>query len=220
MELKMTNAHLAAMERSLLKIKSDLAAVELLRALKRLSDACDVKYDPNQPRVPAGNSEGGQWTEGGGGSGSGSSGNGGRTQTPPSAKPSGATPWVNIDRSIRHLNANAQPKSVHECAKYVRQAIEAGGVTLKRQRYAKDYGPSLEEVGYKKIVPSPMPNYKAMKGDVVVIQSYPGGSPAGHMAMYNGVHWVSDFVQRGADIWPGPGYRKHIPVYEVYRVSE
>ncbi len=35
-----------------------------------------AKYDPNQPRVPAGNSNGGQWTDGGGGEGgSGSSGN-------------------------------------------------------------------------------------------------------------------------------------------------
>lgn len=31
--------------------------------------ALDRKYDPNQPRVPAGNSDGGQWTDGGGGGG-------------------------------------------------------------------------------------------------------------------------------------------------------
>ena len=31
-------------------------------------------YDPNQPRVPAGSSDGGQWTDGGGGGGSSSSG--------------------------------------------------------------------------------------------------------------------------------------------------
>jgi len=32
------------------------------------------KFDPNQPRVPAGSSDGGQWTDGGGGGGSGSVG--------------------------------------------------------------------------------------------------------------------------------------------------
>lgn len=31
----------------------------------------DAKFDPDQPRVPAGSSDGGQWTDGGGGSGSG-----------------------------------------------------------------------------------------------------------------------------------------------------
>ncbi|MHC1549470.1 hypothetical protein [Phyllobacterium sp. K27] len=36
---------------------------EQLRALTELSN----KYDPNQPRVPSGNSDGGQWTDGGAG---------------------------------------------------------------------------------------------------------------------------------------------------------
>jgi hypothetical protein len=67
----MTGTHLASAESALLKIKSDLAAVEVLRALQRLSAACDgMKYDPSQPRVPAGNSGGGQWTDGGGGASS------------------------------------------------------------------------------------------------------------------------------------------------------
>jgi hypothetical protein len=30
----------------------------------------DLKYEPNQPRVPAGNPEGGQWTDGTGGANS------------------------------------------------------------------------------------------------------------------------------------------------------
>jgi HK97 family phage portal protein len=36
--------------------------------------AAKAGFDPNQPRVPAGSSDGGQWTDAGGGSGSGSSG--------------------------------------------------------------------------------------------------------------------------------------------------
>ena len=39
-----------------------------LRALER---AAKVKFDPNQPRVPAGNPDGGEWTDGGGGGGGG-----------------------------------------------------------------------------------------------------------------------------------------------------
>jgi hypothetical protein len=37
--------------------------------LRQLADACKYNFDPNQPRVPAGNSDGGQWTDAGGGRG-------------------------------------------------------------------------------------------------------------------------------------------------------
>ena len=42
-----------------------------LAAARHLAVAC--KYDPNQPRVPAGNPDGGQWTSGGGSGGFGPS---------------------------------------------------------------------------------------------------------------------------------------------------
>jgi hypothetical protein len=41
------------------------------------------------------------------------------------------------------------------------------------------------------------------------------GSTAGHVAGYDGKHWVSDFVQR--DFWAGKEYRKERPHYAVYR---
>jgi len=48
---------------------SDLAAA-IRRATARLKRASLArKYDPNQPRVPAGSPDGGQWTDGGGGGG-------------------------------------------------------------------------------------------------------------------------------------------------------
>lgn len=40
---------------------------ELADALNRAVEAVEVKYSPDQPRVPAGDPEGGQWTDGGGG---------------------------------------------------------------------------------------------------------------------------------------------------------
>jgi hypothetical protein len=36
--------------------------------LKQLTRAAETKFDPNQPRVPAGNPDGGQWAETGAGS--------------------------------------------------------------------------------------------------------------------------------------------------------
>ncbi len=48
----------------LLQLKSMLAAATFETKLRQLTYA--LKYDPNQPRVPAGSPEGGQWTSGGG----------------------------------------------------------------------------------------------------------------------------------------------------------
>ena len=52
------------------------------------------------------------------------------------------------------------------------------------------------------------------KGDVAVIQPIPG-HPHGHMCMYDGDHWVSDFKQR--TLYPGESYRAQKPRYVVYR---
>jgi hypothetical protein len=47
--------------------------------LAELYETIERKYSPDQPRVPAGNRDGGQWTSGGGGGGAGGSGDGGGT---------------------------------------------------------------------------------------------------------------------------------------------
>lgn len=49
------------------KIRAEAAALRVRSALLRLRPKAG--FDPNQPRVPAGNPEGGQWTDGGGSSG-------------------------------------------------------------------------------------------------------------------------------------------------------
>ncbi|WP_284178835.1 hypothetical protein [Rhabdaerophilum sp. SD176] len=56
---------LAAEELSRGRILADLHL--RLFALKAEYAALRRKYSPSQPRVPAGNSDGGQWTSGGGG---------------------------------------------------------------------------------------------------------------------------------------------------------
>lgn len=58
----------------------------------------------------------------------------------------------------------------------------------------------------------------AIAGDVLVIQPYKGGNPHGHIAMYDGEDWVSDFVH--TDLWGGPGYRKATPDIEILRYSK
>lgn len=120
---------------------------------------------------------------------------------------------LNIEAAVTHLNGAAGDHSSGRCARYVREAIQAGGVTIQpHPRDAKDYGPYLVSSRFAQVAAE---GYTPQAGDVVVIQPYTGGSPAGHIAMYNGTQWVSDFTQR--DMWSGPGYRTHQPAYVIYR---
>jgi len=120
---------------------------------------------------------------------------------------------VDIDKAIVHLNTNAHLAAGGECAKYVRRALAAGGVVIDPHPFsAKAYGPYLTRAGFSAVAAD---KYVPQKGDVVVIQNYKGGDINGHIAMYNGTQWVSDFKQR--DIWAGPGYRINKPAYQVYR---
>ena len=115
----------------------------------------------------------------------------------------------NIDAAIQYLDNHAAGHSTGHCAQYTREAIEHGGIYLQRHTSAKDYGRSLEMEGFLEFHGT---DYK--KGDVVVIQPIPG-HPHGHMAMFDGQHWVSDFKQR--TLYPGDSYRTARPSYVVYR---
>lgn len=176
---------------------------------------------------------------------------------------------MDVEKAVKHLRDNAEDTSSGRCAKYVRQALQAGGLDLKHHPVsAKDYGPTLLASGFKKhhefrrlgtaqapgrsdptwtdssshdpgstvlelvayaldalgfrdtlpvshATSNATAEYVATKGDIAVIQPYSGGDPNGHIAMYDGTQWVSDFTQR--DLWGGPSYRKHKPDCVIYR---
>ncbi|AMO50201.1 hypothetical protein GA0061071_103133 [Kosakonia oryzendophytica] len=115
------------------------------------------------------------------------------------------------DAAVAYLVKHAGAKSRSECATYTRQAISAGGINLIRTGDAKDYGDSLLKAGFTALPASAAPE----KGDVAIIQPYPGGNISGHMTMFDGKNWYSDFKQR--DMYPGPGYRRFHPPYVIYR---
>ncbi|MCY2968357.1 MAG: CHAP domain-containing protein [Planctomycetota bacterium] len=130
-----------------------------------------------------------------------------------------------VDAAVRRLIAHAQPKSTGRCAEFVRRAIEAGGIILHRTGSAKDYGPSLRAAGFE-----PVASYGPfLKGDVVIIDGFFRQSTAhgqvlhdhkhGHMAMYDGWRWISDFAQRNhtAPGYPGNEYDLARPHFTVYR---
>jgi len=121
----------------------------------------------------------------------------------------------NKDKAVDYLNSHANNNSLGRCAEYTRRAIEAGGVKLTHHTSAKDYGSSLLAVGFESL------GHKAggyRKGDVGIVQPIKG-HPHGHMAMYNGVIWISDFRQFHG-LYPGPGYRAAKPMFTIYRYPD
>lgn len=119
----------------------------------------------------------------------------------------------NVDNAVASLQTNAQPNSLGRCARYVRDAVAAGGIALLRTTHAKDYGASLLSGGFVAYDGEPRGGYQ--KGDIVVIEGFTE-HPSGHMQMYDGTVWISDFKQLNG-FWPGPHYRKKTPDFRVYR---
>lgn len=119
-------------------------------------------------------------------------------------------PW-NVSAAIQHLNSNASPSSTGRCAHYVRLAILAGGVNVAQTTSAKDYGSRLTTAGFILVQGAPR------VGDIVVVQPIPG-HPDGHMAMYNGTQWVSDYKQPAVyGYYPSVSYRQQQPPVAFYR---
>ena len=128
---------------------------------------------------------------------------------------SGAKAPFDADKATATLRARANAESQGDCARYVKAALNAGGLQVGvGVRDAKDMGPALEKAGFEPVAEK---GYEPRKGDVVVIQPYPGGRIEGHTAMYDGKTWISDYKQR--DMWGGQGYRTHKPTHQVYRRS-
>lgn len=98
-----------------------------------------------------------------------------------------------INNAVDFLNNNANESSTGYCARAVRQAIEAGGISTEgRPNSACDYDTWLPTIGFSTVDSS---NYTPQVGDIVVFEAIEG-HPHGHIALYNGQQWVSDFVQR------------------------
>lgn len=57
-------------------------------------------------------------------------------------------------------------------------------------------------------------NYVPQKGDIIVINKIEG-HPNGHIAMYSGKKWISDFVQ--IDMWGGSAFRNNKAAHVFFR---
>lgn len=113
-----------------------------------------------------------------------------------------------------------------KCARYVKKALIAGGSSVKNSAIesAKNYGPWLIENNFKVVDNTTTVSSGGVftisgqqTGDVVVIQAAPH-HVHGHMAMFNGKHWVSDFVQEKG-FYPAQIYRDNNIAYTLYRYA-
>lgn len=129
-----------------------------------------------------------------------------------------------IDRAVKTLNRNAHSKSQKRCAYYVRIALAGGGFQIQETSAAKNYGASLEKAGFKPhharleacelTLDQYEEDYTPQKGDVAIFQP-PADQPDGngHMQMFNGTIWVSDFRQNDFCPYSSPSFR----AFTIYR---
>jgi len=126
--------------------------------------------------------------------------------------------YVSIDDAIVHLVSHAHNKTLNRCAEYVANALEAGGFNFKRQASAYMYYTEgiLIDIGYKEI---PKPSVFE-KGDISVTENCTGHRH-GHIAMWSGNQWISDFKQKNKEgIVYSPSPPIHYFRYEVQASNE
>lgn len=97
----------------------------------------------------------------------------------------------NPEQAAEYATENAEKKSVGMCALYVRKAINAGGIPLWSCGSAWRYTKVLTMLNFREVAV----NEERKVGDIVVFQPI-GGRKHGHIAIWNGRQWVSDFRQR------------------------
>lgn len=105
--------------------------------------------------------------------------------------------------AARIASRAAHGRSQGRCALYVRKALQAAGYSFTPQESAYMYATNgtLQGAGFVKISKD---NYEPQVGDVVVWHRT-GKHPHGHIQIYNGSRWVSDFNQPKFSPYSQPG---------------
>ena len=127
-----------------------------------------------------------------------------------------ALPKWDLDAAIAHLQNAAHEDPGKKCGVYVREAIEAGGIRMNKalnptkEGSAFGFGPILRDTGFRTMAPGE----KLQKGDVVVFQATKGHKH-GHVAMFDGRQWISDYKQNS--IYAASIYEDNRVPYVIYR---
>lgn len=117
-----------------------------------------------------------------------------------------------IDKAVSHAEKHHCQKSHSCCAWFVMRAMQSGGcpmIILPAWAYRK----ALPFYGYQEVASgmgNQMNGFHPQKGDVVVFEN--GKQNIwGHIAIYTGNCWISDFKQKKMN-----PYRKPVP-YKIFR---
>ena len=117
-----------------------------------------------------------------------------------------------VDKTLAYLNEKAHKKSQGLCAQYVRKALEAGGCsTWGHPMCAKGYTDFLPYLNFSEV---DRKNFSPQKGDIIVFDATKG-HPYGHIAIWNGKQWISDFKQKSKFVAPAYLYSDS---YKYYRM--
>lgn len=119
-----------------------------------------------------------------------------------------ARPFFVAD-ACRTLERNVRPRSAASCAMYVRLAVEAG-LHLPANKLqgvlgnARDFARTLGKVGF---APVDWQKWSPQPGDILAQQEMPGHA-YGHVSMFSGRLWMSDYLQK--NMWGGinTGYHR------------
>ena len=115
----------------------------------------------------------------------------------------------NVNRALAALRGNARVKSSGYCARYVRMAIEAGGIsTAGRPGSAYLYKGYLPRIGFNFVTKTygrelqrRWSSQQAKPGDIAVMDH----GKHGHICMWDGSRWISDFFQNNMWVYSGEG---------------
>ena len=119
--------------------------------------------------------------------------------------------YYNNDKTADYATKNAAPHSRVMCAGYVIRAMWNGGCPIGLvPAYA--YNKVLPQMGFKEIS---MDGYRPLKGDICILPQNKK-HPFGHIAIYNGTQWVSDFKQN--TLYPSKAYRDNSGC-QIYRTT-
>lgn len=118
------------------------------------------------------------------------------------------------DKLVKHMDdtGGKNKKSLHLCAHYCSNGLDAAGATGKTHtNYARNMGSILMGLGAVPVIEA---YYTPKKADFVVFDGT-FTHPIGHVAVFDGEHWVSDFKQQHMS-----PYSTDVPTHTIYRFPE
>ncbi len=122
-----------------------------------------------------------------------------------------------LDKSelVSWMDAHALGQSSHHCAMYCRMGMEAAGISTRdrpRSGDAGDYGPFLLRHGAQVVSADA---YTPQVGDTVVFDKTEQ-HPYGHIEIFDGHQWVSDFRQHSFSPYRDAS---STPPFTIYRLA-